>query len=51
MRDNVLLQRLPMHVTEGSDQIDRLIGRRRVLGVITEGEQGMNLYPGPRRAK
>ena len=44
-----VLKRLPLHVEEDTRQIKALRNEGRVLGVITEGERGMNLYPGPRR--
>jgi uncharacterized protein (DUF2252 family) len=44
-----ILERLPVHVEDESTHVRRLRMRRQVLGVITEGERGMNLYPGPAR--
>jgi hypothetical protein len=45
MKDHDLLQRLPYHAPARTPQISRLLKNRQVLGVITRGEEGINLYP------
>lgn len=47
--DAQLAKRLPYHAPTKTAQVDRLLGSRAALGVITEGEEGINLYP--RRSK
>jgi hypothetical protein len=51
MRDETLLKRLPYHAPTVTPQVNRLIGERAMLGVITKGEEGINLYPGPNAAR
>ena len=45
MRDDHLLKRLPLHAPTVTPQVQRLINERSILGVITKGEEGINLYP------
>lgn len=45
MRDDQLLNRLPYHANGMTPQVKRLLEGKQALGVITEGEEGVNLYP------
>jgi hypothetical protein len=50
MKDKDLLARLPYHAEYIPDfQLKRLRKQRRILAVFTNGENGVNLYPGPVR--
>lgn len=48
MNQRKILSRLPLHVEAPGAPVERLVARGRVFAVITEGERGANLYPGPR---
>jgi hypothetical protein len=48
MQDRKLLKRLPYHAETPqipAFQVQRLLNKGLVLGVITKGERGMNLWP------
>jgi hypothetical protein len=44
-----IMQRLPYHTEQPPRAVYGLVREGKVLAVITEGEAGANLYPGPRR--
>lgn len=51
MKEQEILERLPLHVdSDKGGSIADLLKKRRILAVITEGENGANLYPGPKYA-
>lgn len=48
MKDGEIIERLPLHLDYVPNyQLKRLLKTRHVLAVVTEGEIGVNLRPGP----
>jgi hypothetical protein len=51
MKDRDLIRRLPYHAEPKvvpRFQLNRLLGSGMALAVVTNGETGVNLWPGPK---